>query len=162
MNRAIRVFILGGFTAALVFILTSCTTSATGRRQLNFVSTDQETQLGLTAFDQMKKDTPISKDPKANAMVRSVGAKIAEQAKDRMPGAKWEFVVFESKEANAFCLPGGKIGVYTGLLPITQNEAGLATVIGHEVAHASNHHGAERMSTATAVQGAAQAGGAVA
>jgi len=116
------------------------------------VSTEQETQLGLTAFEEMKKETPISKDTKANEMVARVGRKIAEQAKDRMPNAQWEFVVFDSPEANAFCLPGGKIGVYTGLLPIANGEAGLATVIGHEVAHAANHHGGERMSQAQAVE----------
>jgi predicted Zn-dependent protease len=60
--------------------------------------------------------------------------------------------VFESKEANAFCLPGGKIGIYTGILPITQNEAGLATVMGHEVAHAYARHGAERMSEAMSIE----------
>jgi metalloendopeptidase OMA1, mitochondrial len=152
MNRAYRVFILGGFTALFVFTLTSCTTSATGRRQFNMVSTDQEMQLGLTAFEEMKKETPVSKDAAANEMVTRVGRKIAEQAKERMPNAQWEFVVFDSPEANAFCLPGGKIGVYKGLLPIAQGEAGLATVIGHEVAHASNHHGGERMSQAQAVQ----------
>ena len=160
MKRAIWVSILGGITATL--LLVGCTTTETGRHQLNFISNEQEMELGLTAFEQMKKEVPISTDAKAKSLVERVGARIAEQAKDRMPNAKWEFVVFESKEANAFCLPGGKIGVYTGLLPITQNEAGLATVIGHEVAHASNHHGAERMSTATAVQGVAQAGGALA
>jgi predicted Zn-dependent protease len=157
MKRAMWVSIFGGITAAI--LLLGCTTTETGRHQLNFISNEQEMQLGLTAFDQMKKDVPISTDAKAKSLVERVGAKIAEQAKDRMPDAKWEFVVFESKEANAFCLPGGKIGVYTGLLPITQNEAGLATVIGHEVAHASNHHGAERMSTATALQGATQLAG---
>ena len=153
MKRAFRVFITGGFTAGLILTLVGCSTTETGRRQLNFVSSDQETQLGLTAFEQMKKETPISTDARAKSMVERVGAKIAEQAKSRMPDAKWEFVVFESKEANAFCLPGGKIGVYTGLLPITLNEAGLAAVIGHEVAHASQHHSAERMSIATASQG---------
>ena len=162
MKRAFWVSALGGFIAIVFLTSTGCTTTETGRKQLNFVSVEQETQLGLTAFEQMKKEVPISTDSKAKSLVERVGAKIAEQAKGRMPDAKWEFVVFESKEANAFCLPGGKIGVYTGLLPITQNEAGLATVIGHEVAHASNHHGAERMSTATALQGVTQAGGAVA
>ena len=117
-------------------------------------------QLGLTAFEQMKKEVPISTDAKAKSLVERVGARIAEQAKERLPNAKWEFVVFESKEANAFCLPGGKVGVYTGLLPITQNEAGLATVIGHEVAHAAEHHGAERISTSTALQGLTQVAGA--
>ena len=117
--------------------------------------------MGLTAFDQMKKEVPISKDRDANALVSRVGARIAAQASSELPNAQWEFVVFDSPEANAFCLPGGKVGVYKGLLPIAKTEAGLATVIGHEVAHASQHHGAERMSTATAVQGATQVAGAV-
>ncbi|HTD65191.1 MAG TPA: M48 family metallopeptidase [Candidatus Limnocylindria bacterium] len=162
MKRAFWVFFLGGLTAVSLLTFNGCTTTATGRRQLNFVSKEQEMQLGLTAFEEMKKELPISSNPKYKSLVERVGAKIAEQAKAEMPEAKWEFVVFESPEANAFCLPGGKVGVYTGLLPITQSEAGLATVIGHEVAHATQHHGAERMSTATAVQGVTQAGGALA
>jgi predicted Zn-dependent protease len=68
--------------------------------------------------------------------------------------------VFDSKEANAFCLPGGKVGVYTGILPITQNDAGLATVLGHEVGHAVAHHSASRMSTAMVSQGVGEAAGA--
>jgi predicted Zn-dependent protease len=77
-------------------------------------------------------------------MVQRVGKRIASVA--QLPNAQWEFVVFESPEANAFCLPGGKVGIYTGILPITKDEAGLATVIGHEVAHAVARHGAERIS----------------
>jgi metalloendopeptidase OMA1, mitochondrial len=159
MKRAFWVFISGGFAAVMFFTFTSCTTTETGRRQLNFISKEQETQLGLTAFEEMKKEVPISTDAKAKSLVERVGARIAQQASSRLPDAKWEFVVFESKEANAFCLPGGKVGVYTGLLPIAKNEAGLATVIGHEVAHAAERHGAERMSIATATQGAAQLAG---
>jgi predicted Zn-dependent protease len=102
--------------------------------------------LGLQSFNQMKQQVPISRNPAANALVQKVGKRIAAVAE--LPGAQWEFVVFESKEANAFCLPGGKIGVYTGILPITKDEAGLAAVLGHEVAHASLHHGAERVSEA--------------
>jgi predicted Zn-dependent protease len=162
MKRAFWVFTLGGLTAFLFLTFSGCSTTATGRKQLNFVSQEQEMQLGLTAFDQMKKEVPISKDREANALVSRVGARIAAQASAELPNAQWEFVVFDSPEANAFCLPGGKVGVYTGLLPIAKTEAGLATVIGHEVAHASQHHGAERMSTATAVQGVTQAAGAVA
>jgi predicted Zn-dependent protease len=100
-------------------------------------------------------DAGIDKDPAVNALVQKVGKKIAAVAP--LPNAQWEFVVFDSKEANAFCLPGGKVGVYTGILPITQNEAGLATVIGHEVAHAVARHGAERLSRQLLMQGAGQA-----
>lgn len=141
-------------------LLVGCTTvSETGRKQFNIVSEDQEMQLGLTSFNEMKKELPISKDAAANALVQKVGKKISAVA--ALPGAQWEFVVFESKEANAFCLPGGKVGVYSGILPITKDEAGLATVIGHEVAHAVAHHGAERMSQATLVQGGGQIVGAL-
>ena len=132
-------------------ILMGCTTvTETGRKQVNFIPADQEMQLGLTSFQKMKQEVPISRDPAANALVQKVGKRIASVAK--LPGAQWEFVVFDSPEANAFCLPGGKVGVYKGLLPITRDEAGLATVIGHEVAHAAAHHGAERMSEATLMQ----------
>lgn len=141
--------------------LTGCATvPVTGRSQLRMVSTDQEMQLGLNSFEQMKKEVPISRDPAANALVQKVGKRIAAVAQADLPEAKWEFVVFESKEANAFCLPGGKIGVYTGILPITQDEEGLATVIGHEVAHASAHHGSERISQAMLLQAGEQVVGA--
>ena len=135
----------------VVAFLTGCATvPETGRSQLRLVSPQQEMQLGLSSFEKMKQETPISKDPAANALVQKVGQRIAAVA--NLPGAQWEFVVFDSKEANAFALPGGKVGIYTGILPITKDEAGLATVIGHEVAHAALHHGAERMSEAMAMQ----------
>lgn len=124
--------------------LSGCVTNEAGRSQLSLVSNKEEMQLGVAAFSQMKTNVPISKDAKANELVQRVGKRVAGVV--NLPDAQWEFVVFESKEPNAFCLPGGKIGVYTGILPITKDEAGLATVIGHEVAHATLHHGAERMS----------------
>src|SRR5687768_13286856 len=131
-----------------ILILGGCTTvSETGRRQVRLVSASEETKLGLTAFEQLKKETPISGDRSNNAMLQRVGKRIA-GAVTNMPDAQWEFVLFESSEPNAFCLPGGKVGVNTGILPLTKDEAGLATVIGHEVAHAALHHGAERMSEA--------------
>lgn len=142
---------------AVSLLVSGCTTvPVTGRRELNFVSADQEMQLGLTSFDQLKKETPINHDPAINALVQRVGKRVAEVSAKDMPDAKWEFVVFESKEANAFCLPGGKVGVYTGILPITKTEAGLATVIGHEVGHAVAHHGASRMSTQMATEAGGQ------
>lgn len=143
------------------FLVGCSTVPVTGRRQLNLVSADEEMQLGLTSFNEMKKEVPVSKDPAANALLQKVGKKIAAVAGPDMPNAQWEFVVFESKEANAFCLPGGKVGVYTGILPFTKDEAGLATVIGHEVAHAVAHHGGERISQATAVQAGGQLAGAL-
>lgn len=138
-----------GFTT----LFTGCNTvPVTGRQQLNIMSEGEEMQLGLTSFDELKKQTPISTDAAANALVKRVGERIAAVAGKDMPNAQWEFVVFESKEANAFCLPGGKVGVYTGILPITKDEAGLATVLGHEIAHAVARHGGERMSEAMLLQ----------
>ena len=145
-----------------IAILTGCATNpVTGRKQLSLVSGDQELQLGLSAFEQMKKEVPISHDPAANAMLQRVGSRIAAVAQKDMPNAKWEFVVFDSKEANAFCLPGGKIGIYTGILPIAKDDAGLATVIGHEVAHATSHHAAERMSEGMVLETGGQLAGAL-
>ncbi len=142
---------LSGLIAVALLALLGCATvPETGRTQLNFMSVGEETKLGLAGFDQVKKETPISKDPAGNALVQKVGRRIAAVA--QLPNAQWEFVLFESKEANAFCLPGGKVGVYTGILQITQDEAGLAAVIGHEVAHAVARHGAERVSEAMLIE----------
>ena len=148
--------------AAAVFTSGCSTVPITGRSQFTaLVSPEQEMTLGLSSFGEMKKGTPISHDAAANALVQRVGKRIAAIAGPDMPKAQWEFVVFESKEANAFCLPGGKVGVYTGILPITRDEAGLATVIGHEVAHAVARHGAERMSEAMVIQFGGQGLGAL-
>jgi predicted Zn-dependent protease len=140
-----------GFSWVVLVLFLGCTTvSETGRRQLILLSPSEEMQLGISSFNEMKKELPISKDASAKAMVERVGRRIAAVAS--LTNAQWEFVVFESKEPNAFCLPGGKVGVYTGILPITKDEAGLATVIGHEVAHASARHGAERLSNQMLLQ----------
>src|SRR5687768_904876 len=121
-------FRMWGCSALIIVMLAACVTNPeTGRRQLTgLVSKDEETKLGITSFEAMKKEVPVSKDPAANALVKKVGNRIAKVA--NMPNAQWEFVVFDSKEANAFCLPGGKVGIYTGILPITKTEEGLATV----------------------------------
>ena len=140
--------------AVVLFVaLGGCATEpVTGRKQLILLTPAEEMQLGLSEFEKLKKEVPRSKDAAAQALVERVGRRIAAVAD--LPGAQWEFVLFESPEPNAFCLPGGKVGVYTGILPITRDEAGLATVIGHEVAHALARHGAERMSTGMALQAA--------
>jgi predicted Zn-dependent protease len=140
--------------ALTLALFSGCSTvPVTGRSQLTLLTPGEESQLGLASFEQMKKGTPISKDAAANALLQKVGKRIAAIAGSDMPQAQWEFVVFDSKEANAFCLPGGKVGVYTGILPITKDEAGLATVIGHEIAHAVARHGGERVSEAIVIQG---------
>jgi predicted Zn-dependent protease len=150
-HRKRNIFIL---IAAFGLLLAGCNTvPVTGRHQLNLLSSDQEMQLGLTSFDQLKKDTPVDSDPTRNAQVERVAKRIAAVADKDLKNAKWEFVVFNSQEANAFCLPGGKVGVYTGILPITQTDAGLATVLGHEIGHAVAHHGASRMSEGMVMQG---------
>jgi metalloendopeptidase OMA1, mitochondrial len=152
-----RVF-RGHFCVLLVVVSgfwSGCTTvPETGRRQLMLLSPQEEMKLGFSSFDNMKKEVPVSKDAAANAMLQRVGQRISAVAD--LPNAQWEFVLFDSKEVNAFCLPGGKVGVYTGILQITKDEAGLATVIGHEVAHAVARHGAERISEAVLIQSGGQ------
>jgi predicted Zn-dependent protease len=150
MNQIAKAITLLSFALLLGFSSGCSTVPETGRRQFNFMSPQQEMQLGLQSFDTMKEEVPISKDRSAYALVEKVGKRIAKVAP--LENAQWEFVVFDSEQANAFALPGGKIGVYTGILQITKTEEGLATVLGHEVAHAVARHGGERMSEAMALQ----------
>ena len=145
-------------TAAMLLVTLAACASVpeTGRSQLRLISPEQEMQIGLTEFEKLKQSTPVAKDPEQQAQLEQVGKRIAAVAP--LPGAQWEFVLFDEPNVpNAFCLPGGKVGVYTGILPITQDEAGLATVIGHEVAHAVARHGAERVSEAMVLESGGKA-----
>jgi len=123
---------------------------ATGRRRIMLVTADQEQQLGVQAYREVLKKEKRSTDARMTAIVERVGRRIADAA-DR-PDFHWEFALLESDQVNAFCLPGGKIAVYTGILPVVKNEAALAVVIGHEVAHAVARHGGERISQAMTVE----------
>ncbi len=117
----------------------------TARDQIIFISEEKEIALGVESFRELLKSAPIVTDPKITGLVTRVGQRIAAVAKK--PEYHWEFVVIrEDSMINAFALPGGKVAVFTGILPVTKTEAGLATVMGHEVAHALQRHGAERMS----------------
>jgi predicted Zn-dependent protease len=131
---------------ALAMLLAACqTVPLTGRQQLILVSEEQELSLGDEAYKKTLTTSKLSTDAASTAMVRRVGERIA-KVSDR-PDYKWEFNLVEDQTPNAFCLPGGKVVVYTGILPFTKDETGLAVVVGHEVAHALARHGAERMST---------------
>ncbi len=115
----------------------------TNRKQMLLSSPESENAMGLTAYQEVLKSEPLTKNEKATEIVRRIGQRIAAVA--NRPDFDWEFNVIESETQNAFCLPGGKVAVYTGILPVCQNEAGLAVVMSHEVAHAIARHGGERM-----------------
>ena len=117
----------------------------TARDQLIYISEEKEMALGISAFREVLKNARLSKDPEVTLMVNRVGRRIAKSA--NKPEYVWEFAVIEDDEqVNAFALPGGKVAVFTGILKYTKTEAGLATVMAHEVAHALQRHGAERYS----------------
>jgi predicted Zn-dependent protease len=135
-------------------LFSGCTTvQETGRSQLMLVSPAQEAQMGLAAFAQVKKEEKVSTDPKLNARIQAIGKRIAASVGREIPNAQWEFVVFDSDTVNAFALPGGKVGVYTGLIKLASSDDEIAIVMGHEIAHVTSRHGAERTSQNYAVAG---------
>lgn len=153
---------LGIPLAAAVLALAACYTNpVTGRKSLVLLSTGQEATLGAESFKEIRNKEKVSDDPIANERVARVGRRIAQAVGSELPDAKWEFVVFQSNDVNAFALPGGKVGVYTGLLQVAATDDELATVIGHEIGHVTARHGAERMSEALVIAGLGEVGGAV-
>jgi metalloendopeptidase OMA1, mitochondrial len=138
------IFVKSIFVLATVgMVFSACVTTPTGRKQLVMLPASQMNNMGVQAYSDMKKKEKISKDRKLTNIVVEVGKRIA-----RASGAnyKWEFTLFDSDKVNAFCLPGGKIGIYTGILPVAKNTAGLAAIMGHEVGHAIARHSNERVS----------------
>lgn len=147
---------------AAALSLAGCYTNpVTGRKSLVLLSQGEEVALGAQSFQDIRTKEKVSTDPAANARVARIGQRIAQAVGNELPDAKWEFVVFDSKELNAFALPGGKVGVYTGLLQLAENDAELATVMGHEIGHVIARHGAERMSEAMVISGVGAVGSAV-
>ena len=117
----------------------------TARDQLIFISEEKEISMGISAFREVLRNARLNANPEINEMVNRVGRRIAKVA--NKPEYHWEFAVIQDdKHVNAFALPGGKVAIFTGILKHTKNEAGLATVMAHEIAHALQRHGAERMS----------------
>jgi predicted Zn-dependent protease len=147
VDRGRRAFL----TAACGGVLAACATApVTGRSQLMLLPEGAEIQLGIDAYRQILARARLSTDPLATAQVERVGHRIAAATGRR--DYRWEFRVIEDRQANAFALPGGKVAVYTGILPIARDDAGLAAVLGHEVAHAIARHGGERLSQGLLVQ----------
>jgi predicted Zn-dependent protease len=136
----------------IIISLAGCATSPKGRKQLMFVPDDLVNSMGVQAFQEMKAQEPVDRQPAVNAYVKCVADAITAVAGDGSQGS-WEVVVFQDDTANAFALPGKKIGVHTGLLKVAQTPAQLAAVIGHEVGHVLAKHGGERMSENFATQG---------
>jgi metalloendopeptidase OMA1, mitochondrial len=139
-------------SAPCLFGFCGCkSTPVTGRPQLRLIPSSTEMQLGEQSFQDVVSQTPPSQNMAWQETVTRVGQRIAAYA--NQPSFQWDFRLLASQTQNAFCLPGGKVAIYEGLIPYCQNEAGLAVVMSHEIAHAIAHHGAERMSHQAGVKG---------
>ncbi|RXK00329.1 peptidase M48 family protein [Arcobacter sp. CECT 8986] len=136
----------------LILFYTGCTNKApyTNRSQMILISQEEELALGEQSYEKTLKESKVIKNTNDARRVREVGKAIAKVVNKDY---KWEFNLVENKEKNAFCLPGGKVVVYTGILKVARNDDQLATVISHEIAHALARHGAERISTNLVAQG---------
>jgi len=155
--------LIHGSVLLILFFLFACATvPLTERKSFRFIPDSQLLSLSFQQYSEVLKKSTLSNDPMKVQMVRRVGERIAKASEEFLRESKmeedvknykWEFNLIEDdKVVNAWCMPGGKVAVYTGILPLTQDETGLAVVMGHEVAHAMAKHGNERMSQALVVQ----------
>ena len=146
----------------LLLSLSGCTeVEITGRKQFNIVPDSTMNSMSFQSYGEFLSQNKLSKNAEQTQMVQRIGSRIqnaveqyctTNNIKNRLEGYEWEFNLVEDPNVNAWCMPGGKVVVYTGILPITQGETGLAVVMGHEIAHAFAKHGAERMSHGLIVQ----------
>lgn len=146
---------LAVIAGSLVILLACATVPITGRKQLSLIPGSEMLGMSAQQYGTFLKDAKLSKNAADTALVRKVGLNIQRAVErymnrhgmaDQLAGYKWEFNLVESEEVNAWCMPGGKVVVYSGLLPVTKDETGLAVVMGHEIAHAIAEHGNERVS----------------
>jgi metalloendopeptidase OMA1, mitochondrial len=161
MTKVLR---LGSFSILFLITLGCTTISGTNKHAFLITSPQEEARMGISAYREILNKEKESTNRRAQKILERVGNRIAQVAEARHQlGFKWEFKLIESTQPNAFCLPGGKVAVYTGILKVMQNEAALAVVLGHEVAHATLRHGGQRiaqnMAVTGLVTGAALAGG---
>ncbi|MEP6932133.1 MAG: M48 family metallopeptidase, partial [Flavobacterium sp.] len=148
-------YFIGGI---FIILLVACATNPiTGKQNLNFVSNSELFPSSFQQYNQFLTENKVITGTADAKKVEVVGSRIKAAAEkylkflgqgQYLSDYRWEYKLVDNKEVNAWCLPGGKIVVYSGILPVTQNEAGLATVMGHEVSHALANHGAQRMSAA--------------
>jgi predicted Zn-dependent protease len=156
--RTLKLVVLSG----LCLLLSSCTEVAiTGRQQFNLVPDSVMHSMSYQSYGEFLSESKLSTNSAQTMMVRRVGARIQKAVEqycaennlaDRLEGYEWEFNLIEDKSRNAWCMPGGKVVIYTGILHVTQDEPGLAVVMGHEIAHAIARHGAERMTQGLIVE----------
>jgi predicted Zn-dependent protease len=146
---------------SLFFIVSCETVPITGRNQLSLVSSQELTTMSFQAYRDFLSKHPVVRNTPAAFMVQRAGGNIQravglyfarQQMSSRLSGYAWEFNLVQDKAKNAWCMPGGKVCVYTGILPMTRDESGLAVVMGHEIAHAVANHSSERMSQQLMVQ----------
>ena len=168
--KKIRIFLMSALVAVMASCGTSSTVPITGRKQNILVSDEQVLSLSNQQYQEYMKTAKASTNATNTAMVKRVGQNIANAVVSylqqnglaaEVSNYKWEFNLVQDKSVNAFCMPGGKIVVYEGLLPVTQDESSLAIVVGHEVAHAVAKHSAERLSNELRKQYGSQILGAV-
>ena len=146
----------------LLVVLAGCATvPVTGRKQLSLIPDSQMNSMSFQQYQQVLQESTLSSDPVATAQIKRVGARIQDAVEryfqqagqpHQLDGYAWEFNLIESDQVNAWCMPGGKVAFYTGILPVCKDDTGIAVVMGHEVAHAIARHGGERMSQQMAVQ----------
>ncbi len=144
-----------------VLIIGACATSPTGRRQVMLFSPKEVDKLGAASFEELKQKEKISSNTLAIKFVTCVADEITQNVPKSVHDGSWEVVLFDSPQINAFALPGGKIGVYTGLLKVTENQDQLAAVMGHEVGHVIAQHANERLSSSSLVNTGLQVADAV-
>lgn len=149
MSSTTRFVAVGG---ALVLLGIGCAKIPySDRKQFNVIPAGVMNNIGKSSYDQVLAESQLQKKTPDNEVLRRVGGRISKVADE--PNYDWSYAMIVSDEANAWCMPGGYIGFYTGILPILENEAAMAFVMGHEVGHAVAHHGAERMSEQVGVMG---------
>lgn len=153
--RTIRFVLFSVIFGLFAWVLSCSKVPITGRSQLSLVPEGEIIAMADASYDTFLMQNKLSTDKEATAMIKRCGANIqkavesyfaSQNASDQLKGYAWEFNLVESDEVNAWCMPGGKVVFYTGILPVCKDETGVAVVMGHEVAHAVARHGNERMS----------------